>query len=93
MINIGDNAETTGFISEFDGGFDFGKHGTSLKTAVFDIFGDFFGEPCRTNSIGETLWRYWMCLRRCRGAGSGPNNCDERLLPGAAKNKYRLFLG
>lgn len=43
MINIGDNAETTRFISEFDGGFDFGEHRTGFEIAFIDEFGEFFG--------------------------------------------------
>ena len=53
MVYIGDNADTA-FFGESDSSFDFGKHGTSLKTAVFEILGDFFG-ACFVDGFGIGL--------------------------------------
>ena len=48
MVDIGDNAGATIFASEFDGGFDFGEHGTRFEIAIFDktcdVFRSSFGD-------------------------------------------------
>ena len=42
MGDVGDDAGAT-FPREFDGGFDFGEHGTGLEVTVFDEVFDFGG--------------------------------------------------
>lgn len=70
MINIGDNAETTRFISEFDGGFDFGEHGTGFEIAFIDEFGEFFGGDFM-NSSGVWLAEIDISIRN---GGNGNEN-------------------
>ena len=43
MVNVGDNADATGFAGEFDGGFDFGEHRAGFETAFVNVFGEVFG--------------------------------------------------
>ena len=42
MVDVGDDADATGFVGEGGGGLDFGKHRTGFEIALFDILGEFF---------------------------------------------------
>lgn len=70
MIDIGDDAESTGFISKFNGGFDFGKHGTGFEVAFIDEFGEFFGGDF-VNSSGVRLTEVNISIRN---GGNGNEN-------------------
>ncbi len=36
MVDVGDDADATGFFGKFGGGFDFGKHRAGLEIAGID---------------------------------------------------------
>ena len=42
MVDVGDNADATGFASEGGGGLDFGKHGAGFEIACFDVLSEVF---------------------------------------------------
>ena len=37
VIDIGNDADMTGFLCEFGGSFDFGKHGAGFEIAFLDV--------------------------------------------------------
>lgn len=44
MGDVGNDAEfVVAFFGEFDGGFNFGEHGTGFEIAIFDEIFNFFG--------------------------------------------------